>query len=167
MTAHQAELALALERCTFSPGSTPKRFVRWAASIARTDPARGLSPKAAAFLELLAHSYRRQLGRCMAERCEKCEAVARAAAATDRRGIALVTIRPCANPGRAYVEGMSKTSVDLETARKCAKGAATYDPARGGYTCDGCGRHFQRSYINAHTRAARRRIEHADVVVRP
>lgn len=64
--------ALALERCTFSPGSTPKRFVRWVAGIARQEPNRELSARAAGFLERLAHSYRRQLGRCMATSCSTC-----------------------------------------------------------------------------------------------
>ena len=69
MTARQYALAQALARCTFTPGSTPKRFVRWAASQPRE---RELSDKAAAFLDRLGHQYRRQLGSCMSEHCERC-----------------------------------------------------------------------------------------------
>ena len=69
MTDHQYELAQALARCTFTPGSTEKRFVRWASA---QPVARRLSERASAFLERLAHSYRRQIGRCMAESCAIC-----------------------------------------------------------------------------------------------
>lgn len=73
MTAQQLAIAAALGRCTFSPGTAAKRFARWAADKAANEPAYELSAKAAAFLERLAHSYRRQLGRCMAESCTKCK----------------------------------------------------------------------------------------------
>jgi hypothetical protein len=69
VTARQYELAQALARCTFSPGTTAKRFARW---VSEQPADRELSAKAAAFLERLGHSYRRQLGRCMAENCEVC-----------------------------------------------------------------------------------------------
>lgn len=69
MTDHQHELAQALARCTLPAGSTPKRFVRWASTLPE---GYALSPRAAAFLEKLAHAYRRQLGRCMAESCAAC-----------------------------------------------------------------------------------------------
>ena len=74
MTDHQYELARALARCSFSPGTTVKRFVRWASEQPRE---RDLTDKAAAFLERLGHSYRKQLGRCMAESCDACNATAR------------------------------------------------------------------------------------------
>lgn len=65
------ELVDALDRCTFTPGSPPKRFVRWAAS---TPSDYKFSEKALAWLQRLAHAYRRQLGRCMATTCPECTA---------------------------------------------------------------------------------------------
>ncbi len=62
---------------------------------------------------------------------------------------------------------MRAKRVDLETAKKCASGDATYNHERGGYDCNGCGRHFAMRSINVHTYAARRRVEHASAVVRP
>jgi hypothetical protein len=70
VTEQQYALAQALGRCSFSPGTTAKRFALWAARQPRE---RELSDKAAAFLERLGHSYRRQLGRCMASACEVCK----------------------------------------------------------------------------------------------
>jgi hypothetical protein len=72
MTEAQLAQVLALEQCRFSPATTVKRFVRWAADVAHAAPGRELSPQAASFLNRLAHSYRRQLGRCMAVDCPKC-----------------------------------------------------------------------------------------------
>lgn len=62
---------------------------------------------------------------------------------------------------------MSKRRPSLDVARRCAKSDATYDKDRGGYVCNGCGRHFQLSRINGHVYAARRRVSEADAVVRP
>lgn len=73
MTDVQLEQARALGRCAFTPGSAAKRFARWAADLARVQPDRELTPKAAAFLDRLAHSYRRQIGRCMAIGCTRCK----------------------------------------------------------------------------------------------
>ncbi|HEY1814926.1 MAG TPA: hypothetical protein VGG74_21410 [Kofleriaceae bacterium] len=73
MTETQLAQARALERCKFSPGSTEKRFVRFAAFNASNHPEFELSPKAATFLNELAHSYRKQIGRCMATECAKCD----------------------------------------------------------------------------------------------
>jgi hypothetical protein len=70
VTVRQYALAQALARCKFTPGSTEKRFVSWAAAQPR---GRELSAKAAAFLEKLGHSYRRQLGACLSDRCEVCK----------------------------------------------------------------------------------------------
>jgi hypothetical protein len=61
---------------------------------------------------------------------------------------------------------MSTKEVPIEVARKCATAEATYDRVLGGYTCNACGRHFQRGRILSHANAAKRRVEHADVVVR-
>ena len=67
----QAQLA-ALAKCTFSPGSTPKMFVK---RLTTVDAARVLSAKETAFLDRLAHQYRRQIGRCMSVACVKCNPV--------------------------------------------------------------------------------------------
>lgn len=81
----------ALARCTFSPGSSAKSFVIRLAGYAAvdasalTDPAirdsvnvrrftnaRELSEKETAFLDKLAHQYRKQLGKCMSVACMAC-----------------------------------------------------------------------------------------------
>lgn len=66
MTPQQIVQIEALSRCRFSPGSAEKRFVRDMFARERTYE---LSEKQHAFLNRLAHSYRRQLGRCMAIDC--------------------------------------------------------------------------------------------------
>lgn len=70
MTARQYQLAQALSRCSFSPGTAVKRFVRWAFDLPKEHV---LSDKAAAWLDVLGHSYRRQLGKCMSEKCAVCK----------------------------------------------------------------------------------------------
>lgn len=72
MTDVELAQALALGRCTFSPGSTTKRFAAWAADMARRNPQRPMTEKGAALLDKLAHQYREQLGRCMSAACTKC-----------------------------------------------------------------------------------------------
>ena len=69
--------ALALAKCRFSPGSTAKRFIAWAAEQARYQMQTpsidvAISAKAMRFLNRLAHSYRNQIGECMAVGCEAC-----------------------------------------------------------------------------------------------
>lgn len=59
----------ALARCKFSPGTTAKRFVR---QMSELDAAATITTKQSAFLDKLAHSYRRQIGRCMAANCVEC-----------------------------------------------------------------------------------------------
>jgi hypothetical protein len=72
MTELQIAQARALAKCKFSPGSTEKRFVAWASWNAQNHPEFEISAKASAFLSRLAHSYRKQFGRCMARSCAKC-----------------------------------------------------------------------------------------------
>lgn len=83
----------ALEKCTFSPGSSAKSFVRRLAGYAGVDAdevtainarvgeatrkftnARELSDKERDFLDKLAHQYRKQIGKCMSVACVKCAA---------------------------------------------------------------------------------------------
>lgn len=82
MTALQLLQARALRGCTFTPGSAPKRFVR---QLAGKPDDHKLTAKQAAYLNRLAHTYRKQLGRCLAEPCEKCGTSE--AAPTDREGV--------------------------------------------------------------------------------
>ena len=72
MTETQIAQALALGRCKFSPGSAAKRFVAWVVGRANQDEEQPteLSAKAVAMLDRLAHSYRKQIGRCMSTECE-------------------------------------------------------------------------------------------------
>ena len=100
MTAHQHELAQALARCTFTPGSTEKRFVRWAAKQPRE---RELSAKSIAFLERLAHSY--QLGRCMAENCPTC-----AAALSGTKGAPVIALAQHSSSGSSACDAISKVA---------------------------------------------------------
>lgn len=72
MTSVEIAQALALGRCTFTPGSTAKRFVAWAAGIAASTPERRMSSRGSSMLNRLAHQYRRKLGRCLAVECTKC-----------------------------------------------------------------------------------------------
>ena len=72
MTDVQISQAIALGRCTFSPGSTAKRFVAQMAGYALKRPTYEMSDKASAFLDRLAHQYRKQLGRCMSVACMAC-----------------------------------------------------------------------------------------------
>jgi hypothetical protein len=69
-----AELAQVrrLACCTFSPGSTAKRFIHDMAGLAVLLPMTTLTPKQQRYLNGLAHSYRKQLGRCLAIDCERC-----------------------------------------------------------------------------------------------
>lgn len=62
MTPAQIEAAIALEKCTFLPGSYEKKFARGMAAIATSEPGRELTDKQLAYLEKLLHRYRRQLG---------------------------------------------------------------------------------------------------------
>lgn len=83
----------ALSRCSFSPGSTAKSFVLRLAGYASVDAdavaaisprvgeatrkftsAREMSDKERAFLDNLAHQYRKQIGRCMSVACVACQA---------------------------------------------------------------------------------------------
>lgn len=72
MTDVELTQAAALARCSFSPGSTVKRFVGWAAGLATSEPTRVLTPQATAFLDRLAHQYRKQIGKCMSVACTTC-----------------------------------------------------------------------------------------------
>lgn len=74
MTHVEIEQALALGRCKFSPGSVAKRFAHWAENKALHEPDFAMTAKGSAFLGHLAHSYRRQIGKCLALRCETCVA---------------------------------------------------------------------------------------------
>jgi hypothetical protein len=65
----QAAQAAALARCRFTPGSTAKRFVTWAHGLKSETP---LTPQASAFLDKLAHQYRKQIGTCMSVTCTVC-----------------------------------------------------------------------------------------------
>lgn len=71
MTDVELEQIAALAKCSFSPGSTAKAFVRKLVEMPDTYE---LSDKQTAFLDNLAHQYRKQLGRCMAIACLACEA---------------------------------------------------------------------------------------------
>lgn len=112
MTEHQHALAQALARCTFSPGTTAKRFVRWASS---QPIERELSDKAAAFLERLGHSYRRQLGRCMAERCDICTRPNATARRCPTCGAA--PGKPCRAKGKATKRLMARDARLVHAAR--------------------------------------------------
>lgn len=92
MTEHQHALAQALARCTFSPGTTAKRFVRW---VSEQPADRELTSKAATFLERLGHGYRRQLGRCMAENCSACTVTKRPCPACGAKAG-----KPCRSKGK-------------------------------------------------------------------
>jgi len=73
MTDVELAQALALGACKFTPGSTAKRFVAQMAGYARSNPSYEMSSKAAAFLDRLAHQYRKQIGRCMSVVCATCQ----------------------------------------------------------------------------------------------
>lgn len=70
-----AQLA-ALKRCRFSPGSAAKNFV---GRVGDFNTEYELSPKQTAFLDRLAHQYRKQIGKCMAVACLPCNPVIDAA----------------------------------------------------------------------------------------
>jgi hypothetical protein len=89
MTEVELTQITALAKCTFSPGSTAKAFIRRLASYAdvkaeditdriiadatrKYTDARELSDKERAFLDRLAHQYRKQLGKCMSVACIVC-----------------------------------------------------------------------------------------------
>jgi hypothetical protein len=61
MTPAERQIALALARCTFLPGSWQKRFARDMAAMATHAPDHPLSERQTAWLIRLAHTYRRQL----------------------------------------------------------------------------------------------------------
>lgn len=63
MTEEQSLRAQALERCTFLPASTDKRFVRDMAARSRTAHPPALTDRQAAYLTRLAWRYRRQMPR--------------------------------------------------------------------------------------------------------
>ena len=65
----QIKKALALQKCTFLPGSFDKRFAGDIASIARNNPTVELSQKQIAYLTVLFHKYRNQLGKTHSELC--------------------------------------------------------------------------------------------------
>lgn len=69
MTDVEIAQVTALARCRFSPGSSAKSFV---GRLAIREPSRELSPKESAFLDRLAHQYRKQIGRCMSIACIAC-----------------------------------------------------------------------------------------------
>jgi hypothetical protein len=59
-----------LQGCRFTPGAAPKRFVRDVK--AQGQWAKPLTPAQLKYVDDLAHSYRKQLGRCLAVDCPKC-----------------------------------------------------------------------------------------------
>ena len=62
MTSEQIEWALKLGRCNFTPGTAQKRFARSMAALATSKPSQVLTPKQAAYLELMVFRYRLQTG---------------------------------------------------------------------------------------------------------
>lgn len=73
MTDTEIAQAAALARCKFSPGSSAKRFVN---DMASRPASYEMSDKATAFLDQLAHQYRKQIGECLSVACvdAKCHA---------------------------------------------------------------------------------------------
>lgn len=61
MTEFEIELATALARCTFLPGSSHKRFCRNMADVARLSPEKEISLRQRHYMELMAWRYRRQI----------------------------------------------------------------------------------------------------------
>ncbi len=59
----------ALAPCRFAPASSAKSFIN---RLAIREMSRELSPKESAFLDRLAHQYRKQIGRCMSIACVAC-----------------------------------------------------------------------------------------------
>jgi hypothetical protein len=98
LTERQHSIVQALARCTFTPGSTVKRFVRWATE---QPVEHEFSDRAAAFLERLAHQYRRQLGSCMAESCDVC-APSLAATARACPACGAMAGKPCRSKGKGW-----------------------------------------------------------------
>lgn len=61
MTEHEIDLAAALGRCSFLPGSAEKRFCRSMAEIAACSPQKELTLRQRHYMEIMAWRYRRQL----------------------------------------------------------------------------------------------------------
>ena len=61
MTARETELATALGKCTFLPGSFDKSFARRMAHIAKQSPEFNISPSQRLCLYKMARRYRRQI----------------------------------------------------------------------------------------------------------
>lgn len=61
MTKREIELATALGKCTFIPGSFDKSFARHMAHIAKQSPEFNISPRQSYCLYSLARRYRRQI----------------------------------------------------------------------------------------------------------
>lgn len=68
MTEQQRKMVSALAGCRFLPGSFEKRFVR--SLVDREGPLTSMQEKR---LRQVAHSYRKQVGKCLDDACEKCE----------------------------------------------------------------------------------------------
>lgn len=115
MTPQQIVQIEALSRCTFSPGSAEKRFVRDMFARERTY---SLSERQDAFLNRLAHRYRRQLDGCKATECA-CQTTA---SIFDRLGLA------------TPANGWRSQFVALRVYHNPVTGDSTYAPASaGGY----------------------------------
>lgn len=61
MSNEEKQMAIALGRCVFLPGSPPKRFARDMAANARSENPKPLTEKQASWLRKLVHNYRRQI----------------------------------------------------------------------------------------------------------
>lgn len=61
MTGREIELATALGKCTFIPGSFDKSFARSMAHIAKQSPEFNISPRQSYCLYKIARKYRRQI----------------------------------------------------------------------------------------------------------
>jgi len=64
MTADEIAIVQALSRCSFTPGTAVKRFIR---TTADRDTSKPMTEKGRAFLWKIAWSYRRQLSKDMVE----------------------------------------------------------------------------------------------------
>jgi len=61
MTPHQIEVAEALGRCSFLPGTSQKRFCRDMAHLAQHSPDTALTEAQDRYLTIMAYRYRRQM----------------------------------------------------------------------------------------------------------
>lgn len=72
MSDEEREAATALSKCTFVPGTPPKRFARDMASAARHKPDLELTDGQRKYLFDLLHRFRRQIPKTHAKLCVTC-----------------------------------------------------------------------------------------------